>query len=75
MCRRCIPTAAYARLKLHPATHFLGNFDRNRQVDTIKGLSTGPHPKGMSGGGVWRLGTAKEFAMGTNSGAPHWHRD
>ena len=33
---------------------------------TVKGLLAGPDPKGMSGGGVWRLGTPKEFAMGTN---------
>jgi hypothetical protein len=58
---------AYARLELHPATHFLGNFDRNRQVDSVKGLFTGPDPKGMSGGGVWRLGTPKEIATGTIS--------
>jgi hypothetical protein len=30
------PPDAYARLKLHPATHFLGNFDRNKQVDSVK---------------------------------------
>jgi hypothetical protein len=61
------PSDAYARLELHPATHFLGNFDRNRQVDSVKGLFTGPDPKGMSGGGVWRLGAPKEFSMGTAS--------
>ena len=61
------PPNAYARLKLHPATHFLGNFDRNKQIDSVKGLFTGPDPKGMSGGGVWRLGTPKECAMGTIS--------
>jgi hypothetical protein len=61
------PPDAYARLELHPATHFLGNFDRNRQIDSVKGLFTGPDPRGMSGGGAWRLGTPKEFAMGTNS--------
>jgi hypothetical protein len=61
------PPAQYSHLGLQPASHFLGQFDRTRQVDSVKGLMTGPDPHGLSGGGVWRMGTPGEFAKGTNS--------
>jgi len=57
----------YASLQLNPPTHFVGEFDRKRQIDSEGRLATGPNPHGISGGGMWRLGHVDELASGTNS--------
>jgi hypothetical protein len=49
---------------LNPLAHFLGEFDRKKQVDAEKGLVTAPDPHGISGGSVWRLGRPDELATG-----------
>ena len=61
------PVERYDSLQLNPATHFAGEFDREKQFDPEKGLIIGPDPHGLSGGGVWRMGLTEEFANGTNS--------
>jgi hypothetical protein len=65
-----LPSASerYSPLGLNPLTHFVGEFDRQEQVDSKKGVLTGPDPKGISGGGVWRMGQPSEFANGSNAG-------
>ena len=57
----------YGSLGLNPGTHFLGEFDREKQIDSERKVVTGPDPRGISGGGVWRLGRASEFASPSNS--------
>jgi hypothetical protein len=61
------PAERYDSLRLNPVTHFAGEFDREKQLDPEKGLITGPDPRGLSGGGVWRMGLPEEFANDTNS--------
>ena len=57
----------YGSLRLNPAAHFVGEFDRRKQVDSEKRRVTAPDPHGISGGGVWRLGRPEEFVSGTNT--------
>ncbi len=61
------PVERYDSLRLNPASHFVGEFDREKQFALEKGLVIGPDPHGLSGGGVWRMGLPEEFAKGTNS--------
>ena len=42
----------YNRLRLHPSTHVVIDFDQRRTV-TDEGIRAVMKPKGMSGGGVW----------------------
>ncbi len=64
-----VPSALepYTALGLNPLTHFVGEFDQQKQFDAKKGIVTGPDPHGISGGGVWRMGQPSEFANGTNA--------
>jgi hypothetical protein len=56
----------YSSLGLNPLVHFAGDFSRNKQLDSRKRVVVSPDPHGLSGGGVWRLGTSEEFAVGVN---------
>jgi hypothetical protein len=47
----------YADVGAHPSLHFAGNFDRSQVMNRNSQRVTAPNPEGMSGGGVWRLGT------------------
>jgi len=61
------PLKRYDSLGLNPTAQFAGEFSRNKQLDSEKRIVVGPEPHGISGGGVWRLGTPREFATGTNA--------
>ena len=61
------PLKRYDSLGLNPTAQFAGEFSRNKQLDSEKRIVVGPEPNGISGGGVWRLGTPREFATGTNA--------
>lgn len=56
----------YAPLGLNPLVHFVADFDRQKLLDPKKGIITGPMPRGMSGGGVWRLGRPGELLIGSH---------
>jgi hypothetical protein len=58
------PFKRYRSLRLNPRTHFVGNFSRNKQLDSMKRVVVGPDPHGVSGGGVWRIGRPDELAAG-----------
>ena len=60
------PLRRYDSLGLNPTAQFAGEFSR-KQLDSKKRIVVGPEPHGISGGGVWRLGTPMEFATGTNA--------
>ena len=64
-----LPSAVgrYNVLRLNPAAHFVGEYDRLKQFVPERGLITGPDPHGISGGGVWRMGRPEEFGSGTNT--------
>ena len=61
------PLRRYDSLGLNPTAQFAGEFSRNKQFDSKKRVVVGPEPHGISGGGVWRLGTPGEFATSTNA--------
>jgi hypothetical protein len=61
-----VPQAQYKSMALNPLSHFVGNFNRNKQLDSTKALIVGPDPHGISGGSVWRLGKPAELADGMN---------
>lgn len=56
--------ARYEALGLSPTAHFAGNFALDKQTDGST-IFKGPEPKGMSGGGLWRLGSAVELRKET----------
>ena len=60
-------SSVIARLGLHRDTHLVMNFSRKRMRDESDNLVTAPDPHGMSGGPVFRLGTAAEIRAGTAS--------
>jgi hypothetical protein len=61
------PLKRYGSLGLNPTAQFAGEFSRNKQLDSEKRVVVGPEPHGISGGGVWRLGTPGQFATRTNA--------
>ena len=58
------PAESYEGYGLNPTAHFVGGFDRSKLVDAHKQVITGPMPHGMSGGGVWRLGSYDQLTLG-----------
>ena len=56
----------YPRLGLNPLAHFAGDFSLTR-LNAQGKTAVGPKPHGLSGGGVWRLGTFHELATCTNA--------
>ena len=54
----------YAEVGAHPVLHFAGNFDRSEVVNRHQQRAQAPDPEGMSGGGVWRLGTYADIESG-----------
>jgi hypothetical protein len=56
----------YPRLGLNPRAHFAGDFSLTR-LNAEGQTVVGPKPPGLSGGGVWRLGTFHELANCTNA--------
>lgn len=44
------------------STHFIANFHRKAlRTDTVSEMVVGPDPHGMSGGGVWRIPSARDL--------------
>lgn len=54
----------YAEIGAEPILHFAGEFDRSRVVDRKHEHVAAPDPEGMSGGGVWRVGSYAEIDSG-----------
>jgi len=60
------PQEKYIQLGLNLFAHIVGQFDPKKQLNSDGRTITSPDPHGMSGGGVWRMGTPEELANGTN---------
>ena len=50
-----VDESEYSRYGIAPFSHVLVEYDRE-EVHSLAGVKTGPEPRGVSGGGLWRLG-------------------
>jgi hypothetical protein len=61
---RTAPPAAYATLGIAPEKHIAIEYGQSEWRDLRTASIAAPAPQGMSGGAVWRIGTAADLANG-----------